>query len=536
MKKLLILVAVVSTIIPITFVVNKAGGLYEWRGVVPRGTTDSLYYYARIKEVLDGHLLNGNPYIYEYRDAFPPAFFLPDIVSAIPMLLGIPFDLGIAVNVLIWSLVFLLLASTLLRLLDLNERWAAIGSVLAYAVSYSFMLRPTIMQIVFPMFLLFLVALIKFLREPEKRSRVVWLAAASTSTFYIYTYLSYIILFSLVSVFSWFLFKKRFQEVRALLEVALWSGLMLIPFGLYTFMQMNDPYYLETLGRIGLVYARLPSAEAFLYGRWVLVGLAGAAFLSKQKIFWFSTGLSLLVASFLNVLTGAELALGVHIGRFIVLWMAMILAALLYDFYYSRMFKENKAKYALAIALLLVLSVGVVRNIPRGFDFFKFDERGSYPLARLQNLSGPFEWLEENVPEESVVWGNDTISQYLPIMTRHYPLFSNSAVLHSASTRELEERYLVSRSLGVLTEQEIKRDAGLYAGEFSDGLRASGDEYFKALKKRFDEIKETQAELLQRFHAKYLIIDLLHDRPGSISLERALYDDGRFVILPLPLK
>lgn len=576
MKKLFLLIALAATLVPAIFVIYEVGGWQNWQGVTPRGVTDSLYYYARIHEVADGYPLVGNPYVYEYRETFAPAFFLPDIVSAVPLLLGVPFNIAIMINVFVWSFIFLMLSFTLLRLLRLPKWWAALWSALLYVSVYSLMLRPTIMQLIYPLFLAFLVALIKFLDEPRDGWKKYFLALAAASTFYAYTYLAYIVLLSLGFIFLWYLFTKRYQELKALFVVALYSVLLLIPFGAATIMQIGDPNYFETIKRIGLVYTRIPTIEAFFYGRWVVIGLLALGLLrfffprkeendSERKVFWLATGFSLMVGLFLNVITGVELTLAIHIGRFVILWMAMILGVLLYDWYSSLTLKANKTKYIIVAVLLLILSGGVMRNIPRGLSFFEFNNRGD-DIADIQAYAAPFKWLNEHVSEQSVIWANDSFGQYIPIMTRHYPLFFHGAALHSISAQELEERFLLSRSLDTLTVEDLKRDFGLYSGRGllkeqprvqnqrawlcdvttrfignrecpsrTDPITLRGEEYFETLAERFDTIKKNQAALLQQFNVKYLIIDRAHDNPGRVSLNKALYDDGRFVILPLPL-
>ncbi len=554
MKKSFLLVALLATLIPVIFVIFEVGGWQNWQGVTPRGVTDSLYYYARIHEVTDGYPLVGNPYVYEYRETFAPAFFLPDIVSAIPILLGVPFNIAIMINFFIWSFVLLILIFHLLQLLYLPKRWAAFWSVASYISVYSLMLRPTIMQLIYPLFIAFLIALIKFLDEPRDGWRKYFLALAAASTFYAYTFLAYIVLLSLGLIFFWYLFTKRYQELKALLVVALYSALLLIPFGITTIMQIGEPNYFETLSRIGLVYTHIPSIEAFFYGRWVVVGLIALSFLwflsrkpenkSETKVFWFSIGLSLLASAFLNVVTGVEMTLAVHIGRFIILWMPLILGALLYQWFTSSELKTHKTKYALVGLFLLILASGVVRNVPRGLSFFKFNNRGE-DIASLQSLAGPLKWLQQNAKEEAVIWTNDSIAEYIPVMTRHYPLFAHGTVLHSISNQELEDRYLLSRSLGSTTIDDLKNDFGIYAGrgaakeapriQHKDAIEIRGEEYFQTLLRRFNNIKENQGAQLAQFSVKYLLIDRINDDFGNLSLSKALYDDGRFVILPIPL-
>ena len=120
------------------------------------------------------------------------------------------------------------------------------------------------------------------------------------------------------------------------------TAILIIPFGIYTLLQMSGPYYFETLTRIGLVYTRIPAIEAFFYGRWIVIALITLGSLwfffpkkeggdREKKIFWFATGAALFVGLFLNVITGVELTLAVHIGRFVILWMAMFGGFLLHD-------------------------------------------------------------------------------------------------------------------------------------------------------------------------------------------------------------
>lgn len=577
MKKIFVLIAFVATVIPTVFVIQEVGGWQNWHGVLPRGTTDSLYYYARMHEVVDGHPLIGNPYAYEHRDALSPAFFLPDVISALPALVGVSFTGTVLLNAVMWSFFFLVLSFSLLRLLGMPKGWAVLWSVLAYVCSYSFMLRPTVMQIVYPVFLLFLLALLQFLYEPLMRRRAVWLSLAAAATFYTYSYLSYIVFITFTFLFCWFLFTRRTGELRALIMAGIGTAILLIPFGIYTLLQMQGPHYFEMFSRIGLVATHIPSVEAFYYGRWVVIGLAVLGILSffltksrerisERTVFWMASGAGLLGGLFLNVITGVELTLGVHIGRFLFPWLAMILGVALYEWWAARSLQEYKRiPYLAAGLLLLVLAVGVVRSADRGLDVFGFNNRGD-KIADVQAYAAPLAWLETQVPEQSVVWANDSLAQYIPVMTKHYVLFQLGVGLHAVSDDELVNRYLLSRSRNVLTGEDLKRDFGLYAGAgagelqplaqnqrawfcgimthfFSagkcppatDAISLRGEEYFNRLEQRFLAVKKNRAALLRHFHVKYLIIDRAVDGAEDLSLSKAVYDDGRFAILSLPL-
>ena len=575
MKKLFVLAALLGTLVPAIFVIYQVGGWENWQGILPSGTTDSRYYYARIHEVTDGHPLIGNPYVYENRDAIAPAQFLPDIVSAVPMLLGLPFNLGVVVNMFVWSLIFLILAYKLFRLELMPRRWAILWSVITYVGVYSFVIKPTVMQIVYPVFLVFLIALLKFLHEPHNRKIQFLLSIVAASTFYTYAYLSYFVLLTLTFIFFWYLFTRRFKELRGLVLVGAFSGLLLIPFGLFTLMQMSGHYYLETFRRLGLVYTHIPAIEAFFFGRWIVIGLGALGLLWKffpksdegdsvRKVFWLATGMALLVGLVLNIITGVEFTLAIHIGRFVRVWMVLILGVALYEWYYSRPDKLGSVKYIIITILLLILSVGVISNVSRGLSFFNYNNRGN-DIADSQKYASPLKWLDLHESEESVIWANDSIAQYIPIMTRHYPLFAPQTLLHSIGAQDLETRYLLSRSLGVLTIEDLKHDffihsgaglakeqplaqnrqawlctkakylfSGLECPPYTDPVTSQGDEYFETMIERYGVVKSNRATLLEHFNVKYLIVDRANDPTDQVPLDKAIYDDGRFAIVNLP--
>ena len=597
MKKFFILIALLATLIPAIFVIYQVGGWGNWQGTLPRGTTDSLYYYARIHEVIDGHALIGNPYVYENRGGIAPAFFLPDIVSAVPMLLGLPFNLAVMVNMFVWSLVFLTLTFVLFGLLRVPRWWAFLWSVISYISVYSFIAKPTVMQIVYPVFLVFLIALLKFLYEPHNRKIQFLLSMVAAATFYTYGYLSYFVLLTFTFIFFWYLFTpartteavqsggRRLKELKALVTVGVFSGLLLIPFGFFTLMQMSDPYYLETFRRLGLVYTHIPAIEAFFFGRWIVIGLIALGLLWKffpesdegdwaRRVFWLATGAALLVGLVLNIITGVEFTLAIHMGRFVRVWMVIILGFGIYEWYMRARLpvseapevtdKSKQVKYIIVASFLLILMGGVLRTIPRGLEFFKYNDRG-HGIVDSQTYAPPLKWLDLHEPEESVIWANDSIAQYIPIMTRHYPLFAPQTILHSIRAQDLETRYLLSRSLDVLTIEDLKRDFGLHSGggpakeqplaqnrqawlctkakylfsglqcpPYTDPITYQGDEYFETMIQRYGVVKSNQATLLKHFNVKYLMVDRANDPTDQVPLDKAIYDDGRFAIVTFP--
>jgi hypothetical protein len=46
-----------------------------------------------------------------------------------------------------------------------------------------------------------------------------------------------------------------------------------LPMIVYTFKQLSSSFYWQSIERINLVYTRLPTLDAYYYGRWALFGI-----------------------------------------------------------------------------------------------------------------------------------------------------------------------------------------------------------------------------------------------------------------------
>ncbi len=572
----LVFLSFLATIVPVFFTINRIGGIEAWQGVLPKGTTDSLYYYARMHEVLDGHYFIGHPYLYEHRNSFSPAFFLSDVISVVPMLFGLSFNLGVVLNIFIWSFVFLVACYKLLRFFGLSVKASIFWSLISFVASYSFVLRPTVMQVIYPIFLFFMLAFCQFLREPQVKKRIIYLSLVSALSFYCYTFLAYIIFLTLAFAVAFFAVRKNWYVVRSFILVACWTLIFIIPIIIYTLFQINSPYYFETFDRIGLVYTHLPAVEAFYYGRWLVIGLLAYFFIKKiqapddqknieKTIFLSAISFGLLISSFLNVFTGVEMTLAVHIGRFVFSFMPLMFGLIAHDLSLSMKANNRNFKninFLIAVLLILVLFIGIFKSLHRGIEFFNFDNRGEKTI-KSQNLAKPLSWLDKNVLNESVVWANESISRYVPIMTKHYVLFNQSAVLHNVSSKELEDRYLLSKSFSNVGIEDLKNDFPLYVGagagklkplsenqkvtfckikrflnlakecpQMVDPTTLIGEKYFIDLKNRFEVIEKNQKYFIKQFNVQYLIIEKERDEFDISALKnrKVLYEDEKFII------
>ena len=156
------------SLLPVVDTIVNIGS--EWKGVPPSYTDDN-YYYVRMKEVVDGQPMLGNPYLKEHAQDIAATWVFPDWIYAFPLLLGFPFFTAISINFSLWSLTLSFLLYLFLRRVGLPGMWSAFGTFFCYTQIYIFVLRPISMQLVFPVFMAYLLAWFAWQEQPKKKSK-----------------------------------------------------------------------------------------------------------------------------------------------------------------------------------------------------------------------------------------------------------------------------------------------------------------------------------------------------------------------------
>ncbi|MDO8601468.1 MAG: hypothetical protein Q7R46_02155, partial [bacterium] len=273
-KTLMLLFGIVFILsaIPIAQIIISVYG--NWRGVPPPGVTvDQVYYLARINEIKDGYPFMGNPYIFEYRNAMAPAFFAPDWLSAIPLLLGLSLTATAGFNMVFWPLLLGLICYFIFEQLGLKPKESLLASILTYLQVYWLMARPGSMQIVFPFFAFFILSYILWFRSPLNKKNIIFLSISSAAPFYIYAYLWQITCAILFLTLAFLVFKKNWKALLALALSGVASIFLALPAIAYTIKQILSPFYWETMARISLTFTRIPTREFLNYSRWVIIAV-----------------------------------------------------------------------------------------------------------------------------------------------------------------------------------------------------------------------------------------------------------------------
>lgn len=548
---------------PAVLTLNKG----QYAGVPPAYVDDDLSYYGRMKEVADGRPLISNPYFIEYQKSEPGTFSVADWLAAVPLLLGIPLSQAIVLNFLVWSIFFAILAYLLGRIIGVSPPLAASLALIAYVEVYWLIYRPVAMQQVFPFFLIFLLALIFWLRNPLRRSSAVFLVATSALSFYIYTFLWQIVCAILGVVILHNAFSKRWLEMKSLLWIALGTGLGALPALVYIFNQIQSPFYWDTVNRINMVVTRLPGTDAYYYGRWAV--LLTVLYLCLRS--WLPryshndatvidsviySGLGLLVASMSNVITSQDLSVGQHVGRFITLWAAIVIPVVMWKMFTSRKEIRELQWYkltiigAVSLASLGFLAFNVKRSLP-------FQRITSSDTVALQSYVAPLRWLVQHEQQPITVWANTELSMYIPILTNHYVFWAPTGGLFFMPTREVEDRFLASRMKALTVEELVamssEYDGGGVSSRYNDylnkntlrclfGVKCSphqsmrtwiGNDKLQALLERQKELRKNISGIMKEYHVAYVVVDTskaeeryLESLPGI----KKMWNNERFII------
>ena len=561
---------------------------HDWKGFPPTYTDDD-YYYARIREVIDGYPLLGNPYFYEHRDAIAPAFFFPDWVAAIPGLLGASFMAMLSIDFSLWSLVIGLLLFAFFRRRGLPDVWCTAAVLFSYTQVYMHTLRPVSMQLVYPVFLFFLLTLYAWSEYPRKKYNGILLALATALTFYDYSYLSQTVIVFLGIVFFNHLLRREWQRVVVLMRIGMLAILVTIPALFIMWQQLSDPSYWETMVRIGFIHTHIPTFESLLVclrvaslaslvvllWSWVPTFRASTTFKNVFQPFIFF-GVALCIVSTSNIITGSELQTASHIERFVTLWLAMGTSLAAYQLFTHRdaLWGITFLRKALIIIVGLFVCVANVRvaNIQYMGDlaiFFHPQKERIESMREVQEYMPALQWLDSQDSDPKVVWADpdSLVARDISVFTKDYVLYVQSGTLHLMSTDEVRERYLVAISASNPTKDSIAKDVWTWAGTayYTDFANAANrptkacmrlylsrigidcgtlvtpaelnaDMYESMYTRYVSEIQPNIQAELQKFHVTYIMKDTKKDltfHPERLKNTQQIYSDGRFVIYKL---
>lgn len=526
------------------------------------GDIDHNYYYARIREVIDGKPFLGNPYYLEHSDKLALAFSSAEWILALPILMGTSFVFGLLLNNIIWISIFFILLFYVIREVGVEKKHALVADFFIVLALAPLIVRPVAMQIVFPFFLFFLLCFLKWLRMPNFKNSFL-LVCASVSNFYIYSFSWQIIAVALLIAFGYFTFKKDSGRALNAFGVGAFTLVGSFPVLYFTVYQAKNPLYWESALRTSMAITRLPSSAVIVYGGPLLIALALFFLVKKfaqkdETVFALIMTLSMFVAAMSNVITAKDPEVASHVGRYMALFTFLLFAISITKLRQSAFFGVKRILVVILIGVLFLYSVNELRL--SGINFMS----GISESVEDQAYAQPLNWLEDNIEKSSVILANLSISGYVPVLTRHYVVFSNYGANHVMTNQEQIDRYLLSSfNIAEITEESLKNDLRTFAGtgpaihqhksinrrvrickafrldvlgyscgNYTDALTLLGADYLPSIVNRAKTINSNLGASYDRFGVAYLIIDTNKDQKfAAISLfPDKIYDDGRFQI------
>lgn len=551
--------------IPFAFLWTVTGSAVP--DILPSLQSDTLYYLAQIRDVLDGHPWLGNPYIREYAHLRSPSLVLPVWIAALPGLFGFTINQIFFLNAVFYTVVTALLLFVLLqRLTGGNRGLSVVAALMTTAYIHNLILRPAVMQTVYPVFLLFLLALHAHLRRPNNRWTIVVLGIVAVLSFYHYLYL-WMIVFACLGLLT--LQSIWYRDRAAILRWAiLWAGVALlsVPEMLHIVSSLEDPLMQEASYRIGLVTTRLIQPTTVLNAKYLLLCAAGIiAIRFWRKTRWTPEEMTLLLAlagillvTFSNVVTGKDMELLTHPWRF-----GLILTGLCFAYFLQESWKNGRTRIigiGMACLLLATMSVHIVFR-SNAFAYLKNGEAIAREASLAAECTDVLAALD-SIEETGVIVAPPSCHPLVPMYTHHSVLFDDSARLHPVPTEELLERFLLQRmatgeaeagirhslsaivGIGPRHEAEQKNLRNAYCRTFrlcaDDGIvYAEADvaaiDALTALASAIaSRLRSDIPGSLERFGVTHIVRDRTRQRGGDISASgTVIYQDLRWEIVAL---
>ena len=502
---LLVISAVIATLVPYAWARWNTGS--EWRGVTPELSYDAMFYYARANDVTRGHFFVTNPFYFEHRNepaAIPSA---DDAIIALPQLLGFSFNVGYYANIFLWSLLLLFLFYILFRALGLSLPVSLLGTLWCYVGVYGGMLRPGSMQIIFPLYALFLFYFWRYLNDKERsapRSEDVRPSSVEAPAkgvdllrgifplaiimgvapyFYIHLFMTIGATLGLYALAL--LYWRRWGDVRRIFLMGIVALTIVIPHALHGFSLATRPFYWDAMLHNAFLYSHWPQIEAYYYGRWVVLVLLLVYMLRRYSpdtvsrathSFISLTGFGILLAMVSNIFTGRDFEIAVHVARFSIFWYLMVGVMLFRPVYMYVFHPPARAvtaggfdfgragirgawlKRGIVGTLVALLLLQMVINIGRSVPHFSLMRE---QFIEAQSYRGVIEWLKQQ--PEGVVVAPEDLNSYIPTLTKQYVLYHTYGAHFAVSDDENQERFLIYRAFDQLTESEfIKQSIGYY--------------------------------------------------------------------------
>ncbi|MDO8499668.1 MAG: hypothetical protein Q7S66_03335 [bacterium] len=408
----------------------------SYRGIEFFGSSDEAIYLAQIQEVYDGHYSFGNVYLSDLKDSPSVQQSLSSfLVMAMGRIGGmdapavnivtkfvLPFILTLLVytffrnlsgrrNLALLLTVFFMLGPATLIFLN-PAAWIPFfkdGALLGVDLKFLTYARPINPQVSSLFFFGYLVCFWKFLYEEKRRVYGTLAAVILGLAFYTY-FFSWSLLFTLNGALGlWYLIKKDWAQCKKIIAVTAGAILLGLPYFMNTLDVLNSPWYTQVTHRFGVaeghtfIFSRIWwgvfFATLFLYREW-----------DNRKIFILGWLASAFIVTNQQLITGRTVPIPSHYHWY---YVAPLGGALLIYLVFRQLekFVSKRIFYACFVFLFILFFSSAIILQRQSY----LSQRDSF--ADSQRYAPALFWLEQNLPKDSVIFGNEAVYQLVVAYT-----------------------------------------------------------------------------------------------------------------------
>lgn len=547
------LIGAALTVLPMFLLYHSITGSFL-PAILPQLENDTIYYLTQVQKVLQGHASLGNPYILEYRDAAFPGLKLAVYLSSIPGFLGLSINMVYAVNAVFYSvLTGAVLYALCLRITNRAPAASAVLATVGTASLHNLIIRPAVMQTVYPAFGFFMLALLIVITKPKQASSYIALCIATTLSFYLYPHLWMQTFTAYGLLFLASLLRREAAFARDLLVTGIGIVLLCLPQIITTIHLFTEPMAVLINIRSGLVNTHAVLPLTITNNKYTILIVVALLLLRNRRRFRPDEVLlllltsSILIAATSNVVTGKlmdfhthplRLGLMVNIIGLAVFWRTVVSASV----------RIEKWIASFCITLLLLTTVNRVCIRANAYSYIpkRTDIRLLY--EKISDYERIVQFLNKNNIHNSPIAAENFLAFMLPLYTDNTTLLVGRANLHVLPQEELLERFLVQNvdhvdrafllnhvdyfgGLDYIEEAKYKNAFAEEKDKIQPIDLLGGDAYLDTVLQRHTEINRNYEQYLRKFHIRYIITDKLSDvNPRVPRSASNMYEDKRFAV------
>jgi hypothetical protein len=529
----------------------QMGNLYQGVGRVM--ADDTLFYLARIRDAMDGHLNLSNAYLWEHKEGFPQQlFFVEDLLGITYRLLHLDIISGFIATTAIASFIAAMLVYAISYLISQSKKSSVYATFFLFIGIFPIsFLRPVSPQVNVLFWLFQILILILCLKRPMTKRLLALNSLAFGLLFYVYPYYwtHLVVTYALFIVYAWFIDRVR---AKRLFLSAVGGCVLAIPYFLLSMRTSQLPEFSESLLRMGMVQTHMPGSFVTL----ACVCLCSVIFgISWIKGFRPSLITSFLIASLIavaiatnqQVITGKDMVFSSHYLQIAVFLSVFFLLGLV-SFIDARCSPRKWWSFG-AICLLTIVSVfGFKQYVSLFGSISEYD-------VRVQSYRPAIDWLNEHAQKDSVVYANEELSNLITVYTSANVFFSGNISSFICTNQEVVRRFIYNYFFEDFTpEMILQNERIVFNGQYvtQAGKLRQGNKireilgldpvlndviHQQAIQSVMDQAKEIQStdidSMRDVYRVDYVVWDTLINPNWKLYLHPKVvseYQDGRFVI------